>query len=395
MHLGRLSRFYPGCRECSHRDQTATLSARLVKRLAETRRQDDPDPLFGADGASGVYLNQLDPAWARKIARALGTRLYREMTGEEARPEVVIAGDGRLFTPELLAAVAEGLRWAGCGVIDVGAATAPCTAYAVAHLGAAAGVLVGNPTVRVHTVGLRFWAKEARPLGTELLAYLSQVASAEVDRPVRKSGPSRRFQAEIPYLGDMAHSYHALRPLRFVLDTASEPLACYLAKLLEPVACRAIRCRVLPGELAKQIVEDRAHFAVRIDDDARRCRLIDDRGRDVAGERFCSLIAEHLTAEQSNRPIVLEDGTPVEAARRITNQGAQVFTCSSEALEIDRVMRRTGAIFAGGPDGRFWYPSTDGHNSADALVTLTHLLRLLSQSDRRLSEVLDDSHAAK
>ena len=160
------------------------------------------------------------------------------------------ATGGRL-RPELLAAVAEGLRWAGCGVIDVGSATAACVAFAAAHLGAAAGVLVGNPTPRVHTVGLRFWAGGGRPLRPESIEEIRQVARTGVDRPTRKFGPSRRSQAEIPYLADLAQSYHALRPLRFVLDTPSEPLVGYLEKLLEPVACRAIRCRVLPGRVGR------------------------------------------------------------------------------------------------------------------------------------------------
>ena len=92
---------------------------------------------------------------------------------------------------------------------------------------------------------------------------------------------------------------------------------------------------------------------------------------------------------------MLEDGTPDEVARRVTDLGGRVFTSSSKASEIDRIMRQTGAIFrAADPEGRFCYPSAQGHISADGLVTLTHLVRLLSRSDRRLSEVLDDPQAA-
>ena len=37
VHLGRLAAFYPACRQCSHRDDTGTLSPRQVEQLQEVR----------------------------------------------------------------------------------------------------------------------------------------------------------------------------------------------------------------------------------------------------------------------------------------------------------------------------------------------------------------------
>jgi phosphomannomutase len=48
------------------------------------------------------------------------------------------------------------------------------------------------------------------------------------------------------------------------------------------------------------------------------------------------------------------------------------------------------ALVGGGPSGRFWY-ARSGHVSPDALVTLSLLLTILSQSDRPLSRVLDEA----
>ena len=51
-------------------------------------------------------------------------------------------------------------------------------------------------------------------------------------------------------------------------------------------------------------------------------------------------------------------------------------------------MRLEEALLGGGPSGRFWY-AADAHIAADALVTLTWLLVILSQSDCAMSRVLD------
>ena len=394
VHLGRLARFYPACRGCPRRDETGTLSARQVKRLQQTQRRAEPRVLFDDEGAAGVYLNELDPPRAEKMAAALGVYLRRKQSEAPNPPEVVITGDGRPLTPEMVAAVAEGLRWAGCPVVDVGAATAACVAFAIEHLGADGGILIGNPTGEVQTVGLKFWAGGAKPLSAEgPLDDVRRIAESGADRPTRKYGTLRRFQAEIPYLAGLAQYFHALRPLRFVLDTTSLPLVDYLEKLIEPVACRVIRCRVKFEGLADQIRTDEAHFAARIDDDAQRCRLVDDCGRAVSGELFSLLVARHLLTERPGESVVLEEETPAEIAREIGRIGGRVVLSNSRRARMDQTMRAGRAILGAGPSGRFWYRSDDGHASADALMTLTCLLRLLSRSDRPLSQVLDVEQA--
>ncbi len=456
VHLGRLARFYPGCRQCPHRDDTATLSARQVERLVEVRPRGLPRPLFYAEGAAGVYLNDLTPRVAREMAAALGVALQRrhglgDTTGSSTLdcvagspalggaasspalggtaagssalggtagssgsvgstvrqadrgvdqrksdgsptpnvPVVVIAGDGRPPSCELVAAVGEGLRWTGCRLVEIGPATSACLAFAVGRLAASGGVLVGNPGDGPHTVGLKFWAGGPRPLSADgRLERLEQLYRTGVDRPTRRYGPLRRFQAELHYLAGLAGYYHALRPLRFLLHSSCGPLVGYLTKLTEPVACRAIPCRSATDRWAEQILAERAHFAVRIDDDGERCRLYDERGCHVPAGRLLVLLARHLLSELPRRTIVLEKGTPAAVAEAIRAADSRVVFCGARRAEVAAAMQQHGAVLGGGPSGRLWY-DVDTVPLPDALRTLTVLLVVLSQSDRPLSEVLD------
>jgi phosphomannomutase len=390
VHLGRLAGFYPACRRCPHGEQTGTLSSRQVKRVQETRRRGQIRPLFHSEGAAGTYLNDLDPASARRMAAALGVYLRRRPRDTSDSPRTIIASDGRPLTPEMVAAVGEGLRWAGCHVVDIGAASAPCTARAIDHLNADGGILVGNPEGRAHTVGLKFWADGARPLSEgEALDTVRRLFETGVDRPTRRYGSLRRLQAEGPYLDGLAESYHALRPLRFLLHTTCPPVLGYLGKLTAEVACEAIPCPARPDQLGDQVRAERAHFAVRIDDDGQRCQLWDEGGRPVAEGQLFLLVARHLLAEQPGRVIVLEEPTDIQVARQICASGGCPVTSDARRAAMERAMRENGALLGGGPSGRFWYRSADGHTSADGLMTLTLLLKILSRSDRRLSQVLD------
>ena len=302
---------------------------------------------------------------------------------------VVIAGDGRPLSCELVAAVGEGLRWAGCRVVDIGPATAPCLAFAVEHLAGNGGILVGNPGNQPHTVGLKFWAGGPQPLSAGgPLERLEEFYQAGVDRPTRHYGPLRRFQAAVPYLAGLVGYYHALRPLRFVLEGSSGPLLGYLKRLTEPVACRIIRCHTAPDRLPEQILAEKAHFAARIDADGETCHLLDERGRRVPAERLLVLLSRHLLSQPPPRTIVLEEGTPAAVAQPIRAAGGRVVYSGARRAEMTAAMRKHDGSFGGGASGRLWY-DCDGLPLPDALRTVSLLLVLLSQSDRPLSEVLD------
>jgi phosphomannomutase len=395
VHLGRLARFYPACRRCPRRDETGTLSGRLVKRLAETRRRGQARPLWDGEAAVGVFGNELTPALARQMAAALGLTLLEQADDSSQPPAAIIAGDGRPLVPELLAAVSEGLRWSGCNVVDIGAASTACLAFAIGHLHCAGGIHLGNPGGRAETVGLRFWTGGPRPLSstTPPQPIFARI-DAGLQRPTRKFGSLGRFQADEPYLAALSPFYHALRPLRFVLDAPCRPLAGYLQRLTASVACEPLPCPA-HDQLPEQIRRESAHFGVRLDADGETCQLWDEQGRPVDGESLLLLLAaesvagtgEPVAHGQPGGVVVVEEATSASTVRRLRHQGHRVVACPALRAEMYDACRQSQAVLGGGPSGRFWHALED-YLAADALVSLTLLLRRLSRSDRPMSQAL-------
>ncbi|MBU4398273.1 MAG: hypothetical protein KKE86_02945 [Planctomycetes bacterium] len=434
VHLGRLAAFYPACRECPHREDTGSLSPRQVEQLAETVQRRRPRPLFHDEGAGGVFLDDLAPADARLIAAAFGVIVRGEAAeekGEERRekreegednekpsthhssfniqhfpnpqslipnPSIVLAGDGRPIAAELVAAVAEGLRWSGRDVVDIGPATAACMAFAVHHLRAAGGVLVGNPGLAPHEVGLQFWTAGPRPLSAGGgLESVAQPAETDPGRPTRRCGRMRRFQADEPYLAALSDHYHALRPLRVVVDSASKPLLHYLQQLCAAVACEIIPLRAARRDLPDQIRAAAAHFAVQIDGDGETCRVFDEQGREAPPARLLLLLARHIrdeaalsedVRESSPVSVVLEIGASHAVAERLERLGLRPITSGPRRAEVSAAMQEHGAMLGFGPGARYWH-SQAGVPLPDALMTVTRLLKLLSRGDEPFSGVLD------
>jgi phosphomannomutase len=387
VHLARMARFYPACRACSHRDDTATHSARLVRRLVETRGRATRAPLFHDEGASGVWLNDLGPATARKMAAALGFYLRNQQPDAEP-PVVLVAGDGRPIMAEPLTAIAEGLRWTGCHVVDLGRASAGSMAFALGQLSADGGLLLGNPG-RQHMVGVKFYERDAAPLSAGgPLEMIQDRFENPMDRPTRRYGSLRRLQADGAYLAWLAEHYHALRPLRLVLDAPCRPLADHLARLVEPFDIRITTHEGPRDRLPEAVLNKAAHFAARVDDDGETCEVWDERGQTVAAEGLLVLVAGHLLGQQPSRTVVVERDTSAATVAKLSSLSARIVRSGSRPSEMHRAMRSEDAPLGGGPSGRFWY-APDGHVVADALFTLTWLLVILSRSDRAMSRVLD------
>ena len=341
---------------------------------------------------AGVCPNDFGPADARRAAVALGIWLHRQRTEIPDAPVALIAGDGRPMTVEFQAAVGEGLRWAGCHVVDLGAATAPCVALAIDHLQAAGGILVGNPLDRPETAGLKFWAPGPRPLSAgSVWDELAAIYGRPVDRPTRVFGSRRRFQADEPYLASLAEQYHALRPLRILLDTRCLPWGDYLRRLTEPVACAVLTNDSGQGQLAQPIAAQAAHFGVQVLDDGEVCRFWDERGREVSSERLLVLLAREQLRQRPGGTIVLEPDTSPQIAEMLVTLGGQPVLAGppspASRAAIDAMMRQKSAVLGGGRSGRIWFAL--GHAAPDALRAVTEVLVLLSRSDRRFSEVLD------
>ena len=365
VHLARLVRSHRLCRHCPQSDDAIGLSARQIRHLADVARRAEKSPLFHAEGAGNVAINDLGRDVSRRIAIAFARRIAGPTTATRDRqPLAIIASDGRLTTAEILATIVEGLRWTGCQTIDIGPASGPCTARAIEHLKADGGIFVGRAGNAAHTVGLKFWAG-GEPLSRGgLLDDVSRSVSARtgpamIDRPVRRFGPLRRFAATEVYLNDLRPAYHALRPLRFVLDCSAAPVAAYLWELVRNVACRIILGENAGDRLGERVVAAEAHFGVRIDDDGENCRVVNEQGQAVDAMRLARLIAMEL-------------GSPVMPGEELRQQ---TFLR----------MRQSGETMAVNAAGRIWYAA--GHAPlADALRTLTLLLVVLSRDDRALSE---------
>lgn len=412
VHLARLASFYAPCRQCVHRSDVRHLSPIEIRRWGEIDGRPNRPPRFTSEGFESFSANQFDPPLARRFATALATIAWEWHRDPSRSPSILVGADGHWSTAELVAAACEALQLSGCQAVETGAVTSASLGVLGQHRRADAAVWIGNFTGEPHAIGFKLWGKHGRPWSSpgELDNLQEHYQAAGAARPKRRGGGLQRASAGDMYVPPLASFFHGLRPLRFVLDTTCEPLVRYFHALNAHGACQALRGRGTTLQatdvnnsdfsfaerrveaVGQQVLADRAHFGLWIDGDGETCRLVDELGVAVDGEILLLALAEYICRERPGVPLFIEHGASNELTTALARAGASVVRGGGTRQDAYDAIVAAGAVFGGGSTGRFWFGGEPP--VADALMTLSVFLTLISQSDRAVSEVLDSARLA-
>jgi phosphomannomutase len=351
VHLARLAAFYPPCLECPLRHQTGHLPWRELESPGETARPSRRTSLISECGIRGVYLNELNRFHAAGYVNSFVRWLAdasRDRTPGNAL-SLAVGYQEHPSSPDLSVGVVNALRASGVRIVDVGLTVGPLISQAIAECGLDGGVLVTGSGCHPAWIGLDFLVEMGRPLNDP--AALSSIEAGR-DAPTYRlrdgQGGYRTFDPAPSHFADLSSRFHALRPLRVAVATPIGFVAELLERLFEPLPCslepvalpRRKRELQNPGDsdlqkLGEAVRAAACHLGFLIDDDARSAAVLDERGELVPFSQWSRLLGNSLP---------------------------EIDTRSERIWETAPLLR------------------------CDAVLTLAHLLTILSHSDRELSE---------
>ncbi len=272
--------------------------------------------LFGTDGLRGRAGEfPLDPDSVVRVGRAVGRRL--EVAG--APRIVVLGGDTRASTPDLLGQLSSGLAAAGCEVACAGVLTTPGVAEVVLGLTAGAGISVSASHNPFQDNGIKIFGSDGRkwPDEWEEAVEKSLLASREgdggtgEDAGTRGRGDAGKSPKTDPRLAEMylarlaLHVPVRLHNMQIVLDAGNGAAYTLGPRALETAGARVrvlhdqpdgqninANCGALhPQSMAAATAESRAVLGVALDGDADRAIFADETGRILDGDDVLWIIA--------------------------------------------------------------------------------------------------------
>mgnify|MGYP005838982919 CR=1 FL=1 len=345
----------------------------------------------------GIVGRTLHRADALAIGRTFAT-IVRRAGGRR----ICVGRDGRLSSPELEAAVVEGLLAAGADVVRLGLGPTPMLYFAVHELGADAGIqITGSHNPPSHN-GFKMMLGKASFFGERIQELGRMAAVGDVE-----SGAGRQEEVELlgRYVDRLARDYHGRRGLDVVWDAgngAAGPAMAALAGRL-PGRHHCLFAEVdgrfpnhhpdptEPHNLEALIaaVEARgAEVGIAFDGDGDRIGVVDGRGRILWGDQLMMILAADLLARRPGETIIADVKASQVLFDEIARLGGKPLMWKTGHSLIKAKMAETGAPLSGEMSGHIFYK--DGfYGHDDALYVAVRLLDILARGERRLAELRD------
>ncbi|HKL21246.1 MAG TPA: phosphomannomutase CpsG, partial [Tichowtungia sp.] len=265
---------------------------------------------FKAYDIRGRVPEELSPELARLVGRAFVA---------EIDPGTVVVGrDMRLESPEISAALIQGLTDYGADVLDLGPCGTEEVYFQTFDRGVGGGIMVTASHNPKGFNGMKLVREGARPISGdtglhEIKARVRAMLGGSPEQRTRKSGsvdPAPEKRNYIDHLLGLVEN-DVLRSLRIVADPGNGMAGPIIWELAERLPFEFVMLHDQPNghfpngvpnpllienraATARGVVENQADFGIAWDGDFDRCFLYDETGRFIEGYYLVGLLAELL-----------------------------------------------------------------------------------------------------
>ena len=357
----------------------------------------DLDRIFKAYDVRGVVPDDLDADLVRRIGSAFATW--------SQAPRIAIGRDCRLSSPELAAALAEGITAQGANVVDLGLASTDLLYFASGSLDVPGIMLTASHNPKEYN-GLKFCLAGAKPVGQD--SGLGDIRALVAGAAMPPAADRGQVEAQ-----DLLQAYtehvlsfvdvSAMRPLTVVADTANGMgglvVPAVMARL--PVTLHHLFADLdgtFPNhpadpidpenqrELKAEVLRTGADVGLAFDGDADRVFLIDEAAQDVSGSILTALVAGAILDQEPGAKVVHNLICSWTVPEVIREHGGEPIRTRVGHSFIKQIMAETGAIFGGEHSGHYYF--RENYRADSGLIAAVIAMGQLSASSVPLSELL-------
>lgn len=341
--------------------------------------------------------DQLSPDLARRVGRVIV---------EKTKAKTVVVGrDARSTSPELSAAVIEGVVGAGAVAVEIGLCSTPLFNFAVAHYPEhQAGIMVTASHNPPQFNGFKMVGKQetATPISGEEIA--DEVMTGPV-QPAVSRGSTRTFDVKSDYLERCLSlaQVPSLAGLKVVIDAGNG-----MAGVVIPDLFSRLDCQMTPifmeldgtfpnhepnpvkeetlSVLRERLISEKFDLGVAFDGDADRVVFLDEQARLLRGDHVLALLAAHLLPRYPGRAIIYSPNTSWVVPEVIRRFGGRPVLSRVGHAFLKRKMTEEDGLIGGEVSGHFFFDNFYNMEASDYALLL--VLRILKESGQTLSELV-------
>jgi phosphomannomutase/phosphoglucomutase len=361
--------------------------------------------IFKAYDIRGIVGKTVDKDVAKNIGQAFGSEI-RKQGGDS----VVVARDGRLSGPELVGALADGLRAAGVDVIDIGMVPTP-----VGYFAASVPLPLPEGERRVDSCivvtgshnppdynGFKMVLRGAAIYGEQIQSLYQRIVNDDFETG---EGSYTEFDVQQIYLDRILSDVKPVRGMKIVIDAGNGVAGGLAPRLFKALGCELVELFTdidgnFPNhhpdpahaenlqDVMKALKETDAEIGFAFDGDGDRLGVVTKDGQMIYPDRQLMLFAQEVLSRNKGGQIIYDVKCTRNLAKWVREQGGEPVMWKTGHSLVKAKLRETGAPLAGEMSGHVffkdrWYGFDDG------LYTGARLLEILSRVDDP-SKLLND-----
>jgi len=347
----------------------------------------------------GIVGQTLSTADARAIGRA-----YAVTLAEAGGSRVAVCYDGRLTSPELEAALIDGLTAEGADAVRIGRGPTPMLYYAAATLGVDAGIMVtGSHNPPDHN-GFKFVFQGKSFYGTAI-QRLGDTALGLGAAAGRTRGRVQEHPIREEYIARVARDYDGDRPLTVAWDAGNGATGEVVQELTARLPGRHVLLNetidgtfpahhpdpTIPEnlvQLQEAVANERCDLGIAFDGDGDRIGVVDSQGRILWGDQLMVVLARDVLVRHPGAPILADVKASQVLFDEIARMGGRPVMAATGHSLIKAKLAEIGAPLAGEMSGHIFF--ADGYYGFDdAIYVAVRLLAILSRSPYSLADMRD------
>jgi phosphomannomutase len=342
----------------------------------------------------GIVGETLSSADALAIGRAYALTLARA-----GGRRVAVGYDGRLTSPELEAALIDGLACEGADVVRIGRGPTPMLYYAAATLAVDGGVMVTGSHNPPEYNGFKF-VLGGRPFYGAAIRGLADTALGLAHER------GRRGQVEVQGISDayverVARDYDGSRALTVAWDPGNGATGDIVRQLTARLPGRHILLNAeidgnfpahhpdptMPEnllQLQQAVARERCDLGIAFDGDGDRIGVVDEQGEIWWGDQLLIVLARDVLTRHPGAPILADVKASQVVFDEIAKAGGRPVMTATGHSPIKAKLAETGAPLAGEMSGHIFY--ADGYYGFDdAVYVAVRLLGILGRIPQSLA----------
>ncbi len=329
-----------------------------------------------------------------QLGKAIGTYLKGG--------NLVVGRDNRFSSPRIQKALIKGILSTGCNVTDIGQVTTPVFYYSIVKLNKSGGVVVTASHNPSEYNGFKINNGPDSLFGEQIQEIYKILESGKF---LEGEGSLDAYDILPDYFLMLKEKFRITRPLKVVVDCGNGTPSPINPQLIRGLGCEVIElyCDSDPNfpnhhpdptkeenmvDAIAKVKETGADLGIGFDGDGDRLGVIDDKGKLLMGDELLIIYARDFLKQNSGGKILSEVKSSQALADEVKKSGGTLVIGAAGHSLIKNRMKQDNIMLAGEVSGHMFFGENNRFD--DALYATCKLLEILSNTDKKLSELLSD-----